>query len=430
MREELLVAREKEMSRSLRRISAGLILALAVTTGGGASYSTAAGSDVCAAGTTAPDGDPSAQTEAGSSRSFAVDLLAAASGNGGHTAIVAPLSVEAVLGMTFQGASEPLRNAILRLFAEDVTVWRPEHKLAAVLSAAGTDGGVELSIANGAFAAQELDVFPAFRAALEDRFGAKVARLDFSEPQSTETINTWVKSKTNGMIPRLLESLGSDTVLLLVNALHFKGEWTHSFDPALTAPRPFQLGSGEVVERETMLAVELPALHRKDEDFEAVQLAYGDGGFALTVVLPRPGLAPADALGKIKADPSWFGSAGFGKAIGTLRLPRLDLDYKSDILPLLEQLGLAEALRTPGALSGIAVSAPVLSQVVHAARLALDEEGTEAGAATAAIIGKSMPGRFQMQVDRPFALSVHKRGSGDLLFTAWVDEPGRSDLKR
>ena len=429
MREELLMAKESEMTRSLPRIAAVLFLALAVATGGGTSSSTAAGSDADAADTAAPDGDPSAVADAGPSR-FAVELLAAASGNGGHTAIVAPLSVETVLAMASHGASEPLRRAIGRLFAEDVTSWRPARKLAAVLNAAGADGGVKLSIANGAFAAQGLDIFPGFSAALEDRFGAKVARLDFSQAQSTETINDWVKTKTKGMIPQLLESLGADTVLLLVNALHFEGEWAHAFDPTWTTPLPFLLGSGEVVERETMLAQELPALHRKDEDFEAVELAYGDGAFALTVVLPRPDLAPADALRKIEADPSWFGGDGFGEVVGTLLLPRLDLDYNSNILPLLEQLGLAEALATPGAFSGIGVPTPILSQVVHAARLRLDEEGTEAGAATAAVFTKSIEPRFYMQVDRPFALAVRKRDGGDLLFTAWVDDPGRSEPKR
>lgn len=416
------MAKENEMTRSLPGIAVVLLLVLAVATGGSVSSSTAADPDIIAVGTAAPDGDPSAWADAGPSR-FAVELLAAASGNGGHTAIVAPLSVEAVLAMASHGASEPLRHAIGRLFAEDAAAWRPARRLAAALNAAGADGGVELSIANGAFAARELDVFPGFRAALEDRFGAKVARLDFSEAQSIETINNWVKRKTKGMIPRLLESLGPETVLLLVNALHFKGEWAHAFDPVRTAPRPFYLGSGEVVERETMLAEGLPALHRKDEDFEAVELAYGGGKFALTVVLPRPGLTPADALGKIEADPSWFGSAGFGEAVGTLRLPRLDLDYKNNILPLLQQLGLAEALAIPGAFSGIAAPAPILSQVVHAARLNLDEEGTEAAAATAAVFSKSMEPRFHMQVDRPFALAVRKRDSGDLLFTAWVDDP-------
>lgn len=418
------------MARPLKRIVAVLFLALAPGTGFGVSSSTEAGRDDGNAAQSARNGDPSARADAGPLR-FAVDLLAAASGNGGRTAIVAPLSVEAVLAMVSHGASEPLRRAVRRLVAEDAATWKPAGRLASALDAAGADDGVDLSIANGAFAAQELDVFPAFGAALEDRFGAKVARLDFSQEQSTATINAWVKTKTNGMIPRLLEAPRPDTLLLLVNALHFKGEWAHAFDPARTAAQPFTLGSGEVVERETMLAEKLPAFHRKDEDFEAVELVYGDGGFALTVVLPRPGLAPADAFRKLEADPSWFGGAGFEKAVGALHLPRLDLDYKKDILPLLAELGLAAALATPGAFSGIADPAPVLSGMVHAARLALDEEGTEAAAATAAMFTKSMvEPRFDMQVDRPFALAVRKRDSGELLFTAWVDDPGRSESRR
>ena len=418
------------MAKPLKRVAVVLFLALAPVTGLGVSSSTEAGQDDDNAAQSVRDGNPSAQADAGPLR-FAVDLLAAASGDGGRTAIVAPFSVEAVLAMASHGASEPLRRAIRRLVAEDAVAWKPAGRMALVLEAAGADDGVDLGIANGAFAAQEFDVFPAFGAALEDRFGAKVARLDFSQAQSTETINTWVSTKTNGMIPRLLEALEPETLLLLVNALHFKGEWAHAFDPAQTKPRPFHLGSGEVVEQETMLADKLPALHRKDKDFEAVELVYGDGGFSLTVVLPRLGLAPADSLRKIQADPSWFGGAGFEKTVGTLRLPRLDLDYKNDILPLLAELGLAEALATPGVFSGIADPAPMLSGMVHAARLALDEEGTEAAAATAAVFTKSMlePG-FDMQVDRPFALAVRERDSGELLFAAWVDDPGYSKPKR
>lgn len=423
------MAKEDDMTRSLLRIAAALCLALAMATGCTVFSPTGSGPDVGPAAARARAGDPSPRADAGPS-GFAVELLAAASGDGGHTAIVAPLSVEAVLAMASHGASEPLRRAIRGLFAQDGAAWRPARRLAAVRKAAGTNGGVDLSIANGAFAAQDLDVFPAFRVALEDRFDAKVERLDFSQAQSTELINAWVKAKTNGMIPRLLEGLDPENVLVLVNALHFRGKWAHAFNTELTAPQPFHLGSGKVVERATMLAENLPALHRKDEDFEAVELAYGDGGFALTVVLPRAGMAPADALGKLRADPSWFGGAGFWEADGSLRLPRLDLDYTNDILPFLERLGLAKALGTAGVFSGIAASSPILSQVIHGARLALDEEGTEAGAATAVVSSRSMKPSFDMQVDRPFALAVRGRDGGDLLFTAWVDDPGQSEPKR
>lgn len=415
----------------LLRITTGSVLALAVAIGGIASVSAAAGPDVRKAVVNVQECLPSPRPDSGPSR-FAVEFLAAASRDGTQTAIVAPLSVEAVLAMAGYGASAPFRHAVRGLFVDDTGDWRPACRLAAVLNATGTDEAVELHVANGVFAARALDIFPAFRAALEDRFGADVARLDFSRAQSVESINAWVETKTNGMIPRLLGDVSPETVLMLVNALHFKGKWAHAFDPVRTTVRPFRLGSGEVVERATMQIEALSAYYREDESFEALELAYGEGHFTLTVVVPRPGIATAEAITRLRADPSWFGGAGFEKAIGTLRLPRLNLDHTSDVLPFLERLGLAEALGDPDAFSGIAPSAPRLSQIIHAARLTLDEEGTEAGAATAAVLTKSamLALDFDLRVDRPFALAVRRRDGGNLLFSAWVDDPGHSTLKR
>ena len=415
-------AKENDMTGPSLRIAIGSCLALIMALG---DVSKGAAPDVRPTPVNAKDCNPSSQANIASLR-FAVEILTAASKGGAEGAIVGPLGVEAILAMASYGATAPLRGAVRRLFADATGTWKPECRLAAVLIAARTDDGVDLHIANGAFPSRELDVFPAFRAALEDRFGAKVVRLDFSEAQATDTINARVKKKTNGMIPRLLATLGADTVLVLVNALHFSGQWAVAFDPARTMPRPFHLGSGEVVERATMRIEHFRARYRQDEDLEAVELPYGDGGFALTVVLPRLGVAPADALDKIESDPSWFGHAGFGEAVGTLYLPRIDLAYKNNVLPLLKRLGLAEALAEPVVFSGIAAPAPRLSHVVHGARLTLDEEGTEAGAATAAVFTKSMKAFFEMQVDRPFALAVRKRDSGELLFVAWVDDPGNA----
>ena len=417
------------MTGELLRVVTGSLLAIAAAVGGAASVSAEPGPDVRQAIVNPGECVSTSQADTGSPR-FAVEFLAAASGGGARTAIVAPLSVEAVLAMAGYGASESFRRAVRRLFVEDTGNWRPECRQAAVLNAAGTDEAVELHVANGAFAAHSLDILPAFRATLEDRFGAKVARLDFSQVRSVETVNAWVETKTDRMIPHLLGGLPSDTVLVLVNALHFKGKWGHAFDPARTTVQPFRLGSGEVVERATMLVEALSADFREDESFEAVELPYGDGDFTLAVVVPRPGIAPADAIARLRADPSWLTGARFDRARGTLLLPRLNLARTGDVLPLLGQLGLAEALSNPDTFSGISASAPQLSQMIHAVRLALDEEGTEAGAATAALFTESLEPHFYLQVDRPFALAVRRREGGDLLFAAWVDDPGHSAPER
>lgn len=113
--------------------------------------------------------------------------------------------------------------------------------------------------------------------------------------------------------------------------------------------------------------------------------------------------------------------------MGRLVLPRLDLEGRAGLLPALGRLGLGEALGDPDAFEGIAAPAPVLGRVLHAARLALDERGTEAAAATAAVfatraaIGEEE--RFDVTVDRPFALAVRHAGGG-LPFAAWVADPG------
>lgn len=417
------------MTGQMQRVATGSLLAIAAAVGGTASVSAGSGPDVRQAIADAGKCVSSPQAGTGSSR-FTVEFLAAASEDGARTAVVSPLSVEAALAMAGYGASASFGHAVRRLFVEGAGDWKPACRLAAVLNAAASDKDVEINAANGAFAARALDMFPAFRAVLEARFGARVARLDFSQPRSIETINAWVERKTSGMIPRLLAELPPETGLVLVNALHFKGKWAHAFDPARTTMLPFRLGSGAVVERATMLLETLSADFREDEGFQALELPYGDGEFTLTVVVPRPGITPADAIARLRDDPSWLAGARFEKVTGTLLLPRLNLASTGDILPFLKRLGLAEALSDPHAFSGIAAPAPKLSQVIHAARLALDEEGTEAGAATAAVFTKSLDRHFYLQVDRPFALAVRRRDGGDLLFAAWVDDPGHSAVER
>ena len=108
----------------------------------------------------------------------------------------------------------------------------------------------------------------------------------------------------------------------------------------------------------------------------------------------------------------------------------MNLSYNDDVLPFLDRFTPGVNLRAPDAFSGVAAPAPNLSYVIHGAGLTLDEEGTEAAAATAAIFTMSLEARFDMQVDRPFAVAVRRIESGDLLFAAWADYPGRSEPDR
>ncbi|MCY4319258.1 MAG: hypothetical protein OXE76_08745 [Alphaproteobacteria bacterium] len=360
---------------------------------------------------------------------FAVRLLGEASDRGLHNVVVSPAGIETALAIAAEGSSDALRLALARLFTEEdtKTPWMPGCRLAAMHEAAEADGGVELAIVAEAFADRKIVLRPAFRAALEERFDATAERLDFSGDGAARRINGWVRRGTGGRVAHLVDRLDPEDMLVLASAVHFRGTWARAFDPALTQLRPFRLASGGTVWTSAMLSEELPARYRENGEFQAVELGYGDGGFEFTAVLPREGLGPADALVRLAADPGWLAGRGYRKARGRLVLPRIDLESRAGLLPALKRLGLAEALEDRDVFARMAEPAPALGRVLHAAKLALDERGTEATAATAAVFATRAAieelDSFEMVVDRPFALAVRRTGVG-LLFAAWVADPG------
>ena len=466
---------------------AAAALAIVVATGSGAATADTV-VQPATAGSAVPPDCPLPPVES-SSEAFGVGLLAAASEDGARNALVSPVGVGVVLEMVAPGAKSPVRRSIRDML--DMGDGSPERagegtdgtssaggdaasagpddaapadgsdaggssaggsvaggpdangpdgsspagglscRLAWVLHDSSSDA-VKVQVANGAFADRRLDLFPAYSETLRAGFGARVERLDFKDGRSVDRINAWVTEATGGAIPRLVSRLDPDDVLVLANVMRFEGEWARPFDPERTVPAPFHLRSGAAPEVPTMHADDLPARHREGEDFQAVALPYGGGRFEFVAVLPRAGLEAPEALRRLAADPSWLGGRGFRRSRGALALPRLALDAEASLLPALRALGLGAALDDPRAFAGVAAPAPKLSRVLHRTMLVLDERGTEAAATTAAVMTTRAAvveeeRTFEMRVDRPFALAVRHRGTGAVLFAAWVDAPGAGE---
>ena len=413
-----------------------------------AAVATASGAATAAQPLSPPACEPAAEVSSGA---FGAGLLTAASEDGTRNALVSPLGIGAVLEMLAPGAKAPVRRSIRAMF-EPAGIGPDTGGSDAGSTPGGARDGdgaggltcrlawalydalgdaVVVQAANGAFADRRLDLFPAYSETLRDRFDARVERLDFSDERSVGRINAWVAEATEGAIPELVARLDPDDVLVLANAMRFEGEWAQRFDPERTVPAAFHLRSGAALEVPTMHADNLSARYREGEDFQAVALAYGGGRFELVAVLPRAGLEAPEALRLLAADPSWLGGRDFHSARGALALPRLALDVEASLLPALRALGLGVALDDPQAFAGVSAPAPRLSRVLHRTMLVLDERGTEAAAATAAVMTTRAAiveeRTFEMRMDRPFALAVRHRGTGAVLFAAWVDDPGAGE---
>ena len=459
--------------RTPLRLAAAALAIVAATGSGAATADTTVHPAAADTDTFLPPGCSLPPVES-SSGAFGAGLLAAASEDGARNALVSPVGIGVVLEMVAPGAKSPVRRSIRDVLGMgDGSPERAGEGTDGTSSAGSSTGGsaagapdadgpdgsgglarvglegerpgaffcrlawaladasddaVTVRVANGAFADRRLDLFPAYSETLRTGFDARVERLDFKDERSVGRINAWVEEATGGAIPRLVSRLDPDDVLVLANAMRFEGEWAQRFDPERTAPAPFHLRSGAAPEVPTMHADDLPARYREGEDFQAVALPYRGGRFELVAALPRAGLEAPEALRRLAADPSWLGGRGFRRARGALALPRLALEAEASLLPALRALGLGDALDDPRAFAGIAAPAPKLSRVLHRTMLVLDERGTEAAAATAAVmttraaIVEEEPA-FEMRVDRPFALAVRHRRTGTVLFAAWVDEP-------
>ncbi|MBL8191000.1 MAG: serpin family protein [Acidobacteria bacterium] len=343
---------------------------------------------------------------------------------------VSPLSVATALAMTYNGAAGETHLAMKRALKygtmNHADINQSSQALMAKLKSA--DPKVELLIANSLWARQGVAFNPAFLDRNRQFFGAEVAALDFASPQAVKTINDWVNQNTKGKIPVILEQIGGDQVMFLINAVYFKGQWQKKFDAAKTQPQPFHLADGKT-KPTPMMAQSGNYPYFKGDNFQAVSLPYGQGGASLYLFLPAEGVSLNNFLGGVTFQnwQQWMGS--FRNAPGDVKLPRFKMEYSRDLNNPLKTLGMEVAFAQGKAdFSGMREQNDLfISQVKHKAILEVNEEGSEAAAATS--VGMSTtsmrrePERFNFVADRPFLLAIRDQQTGAILFLGAVFEP-------
>jgi len=341
-----------------------------------------------------------------------------------------PLSAYMALSMTANGAAsetlEEMRGTLrqARLSEKDANL--AYRGLLDLLL--GLDPNVEFSIANSIWHRRGLPVLPAFVETSRATFDATVEGLDFGDPASVDAINSWVSRETRGRIEKIVESPGElgNLVMLLANAIYFKGTWQLQFDPARTRPAPFELLDGATVQTPMMRREDIEILrHHADETFEGAELLYGRGAFAMTILLPPEGVAPAQFLAGVNARvwDGWIDSLEDTDAIPEVELPKFRLEWDKLLNEDLKAMGMPRAFTGAADFSRIVEGGGDLfvSEVRQKAFVEVNEEGTEAAAVTSVNIADSARPTFR--VDRPFVFAIRERFSGTLLFLGQVVNP-------
>ncbi len=291
-----------------------------------------------------------------------------------------------------------------------------------------TEHPTTLQIVNGAWLQEGYEADPAYVKLIQEAYGAQFAELDFESGGDAprQTINAWIARRTDDQIPSLLDAgaVTPDTRLVVTNAVRFRGQWTSPFDVSttLTWHRPAGTAEdGEIPVRGMSQRGQFR--YARTQDAEILELPYRRSSLALVLVLPNSGVRWEDFRKR-------FTAPALAKALQALQqrdvqvtMPKFRIDTKASLEEILEETMLLP-FSDDADFRGITARDDLkLSTVRHQAYLEVDEEGTEAGAATAAsAIAKSLPA-VQFLADRPFLFVLADRDCGAILFIGQLIQP-------
>jgi serpin B len=384
------------------------------------------------------DGDAAAIPDAVSSlHALSGGLYGALAAKAGNLAI-SPYSVGVALALTVNGARGTTLDEMLGVLDATGTghlndglnalTQRVESLAGTRKRADGSDAEVALDAANAMFGQQGIEWQPDFLDTLARDYGAGMQTVDYE--RATEAartaINAWTAERTQDRIEELIppDILDGLTRLVLVNALYFKAPWEEPFEKEVTQPGDFHLDDGSVAQVPLMRAALERASLATGDGWVAVQLPYAGGDLAMTVVLPDEGrmrdLEAAVAAGDL--------APVLDTAPGSvdLTLPSWTFRTAAPLKGPLAEMGMPTAFTDDADFSGMTAEVDLLiSEVLHQAFIAVDEDGTEAAAATAVVMRETSAMRpdASVVVDRPFLFVIHDVEHGTPLFVGRVSDP-------
>jgi serpin B len=342
---------------------------------------------------------------------------------------VSPTSVAIALAMTYNGASGSTQQAMAKTL-ELQGIALPELNSAyAELNKLlqNPEENVQLTIANSLWVNQDISLRPDFLQRNRDFYQAQVANLDFQNPNAANTINNWVKENTKGKITNIVNEIEPNQALFLINAIYFKGQWSQKFDNSQTKPQTFYTASGKQ-KQHPMMSQKGEYRYYETPDFQAVSLPYGQTRrVSLYIFLPKQNSNLKAFYQNLNSEnwDKWLSE--FSQRDGSITLPRFQTDYDVTLNDTLKALGMGEAFTNKANFSGMG-DRLAISQVKHKTVIEVNEEGTEASAATSVgIVATSLrqpQPPFQMVVNRPFFYAIRDNQSKNILFMGSVVDPG------
>ncbi len=347
-----------------------------------------------------------------------------------------PYSIFTALAMTYEGArgntASEMAN-VLEIPQDNESFHNYIHTLNTHLNQNDT---YTISTANALWIKENYDILDTFLSVVETYYHASSQSVDFTKPvEASKIINQWVENNTNNLIKDLVppDAIDPDLCrLILTNAIYFKGTWEVQFDKINTTERDFELSTGQIKNVSTMTLIDTQEKfnYTETESLQLLKLPYSGDEISMIIALPKEQTDLPNVIASIDETTynSWFDTMEEREI--DIYLPKFKIE--TPVLNLnnyLKSLGITEAFGMDADFSGITGNKELLiSDVLHKAYIDVNEEGTEAAAATAVIMElKSINGggdsRVVFDCDHPFLIILQHEETGTILFMGTVENP-------
>jgi serpin B len=376
------------------------------------------------------------QAVADGANRFALDLYGKLREEEKGNLFFSPYSIHAALAMTADGAAGATRDQMVKVL--HLPPDREKSLAAGDLGRYYAAGGrpYELSVGNALWGQKGFPWRQDFLDRQRQRFGAGFNEADFASNPEAERlrINRWVEEKTKDRIKELLKPNDLDelTRMVLANAIYFKGKWAEPFKPHATQDGPFHTADGK--------QSKVPFMNRTGKyrhadlsDFQALEMPYQGGDLSMVVLLPRKfdGLPTVEDRLTADALAGWLGQLSQDEV--AVQFPRFKLELRFEPHERLKQLGMTDPFEPDKAdftgMADLGGSVPLyVSKVIHKAYVDVNEEGTEAAAATAVVAATPMAAPrkpIEFRADRPFLFLIRDVRHGTILFLGRLTDPPR-----
>lgn len=347
--------------------------------------------------------------------------------------LISPLSMSMALTMTYNGAEDNTKEEMNKVLGyEGMSDDKINHSYKTLTGYLGNiDKNIKLNIGNSIWIREGWDINKEFININKDTFGAKVDNLDFSNASSVDKINNWIEKSTNNMIKDMLKGPISDNVIMyLINAIYFKGNWQEPFDKNNNITEEFTNSKGEKSQVDFMrkLAISNKTFYGEKDDFKVIKMPYDSGKISMYAVLPKEGLGIDSFVNGLDLDKWEFIKASIGKEKEDVNVsfPKFQIEYGAkELKESLVVLGMKDAFSEAANFKGIREDI-CISSVLHQAKIEVNEEGSEASAATIVEVKETamqiLDDYKEFIANRPFVFIIEDEESGTILFMGKIEE--------